>query len=192
MDRDMRSIKEKGFLRFLEEIEASDLSDTFWAVTLPQNLETSSVNSPAFNTFIAAQINLNCNSMLMNGIKISDLVTICGDVHHIFSRDHLKKNGVDSKVRYNQVANYVYLDTQINKAISNDPPCVYFAKVKEQCRTGNIQLGNITDEEMLAKNFEENCIPQDIVDMDIRYYDIFLAERRKLMANMIKRYYKGL
>lgn len=192
MDRDMRSIKEKGFLKFFEEVEASALSDTFWEVTLPQNLETSSVNSPAFNTFIAAQINLNCNSLLMNGTKISDLVTISGDVHHIFPRDYLKKNGVDSRTKYNQVANYVYLDTQVNKAIGNNPPCVYFAKVKEQCKTGNIQLGNIADEALLASNLAENCISQNIVDMDVRDYDTFLAERRKLMARMVERYYKGL
>jgi hypothetical protein len=192
MDRDMRSIKEKGFLKFFEEVEASALSDTFWEVTLPQNLETSSVNSPAFNTFIASQINLNCNSMLMNGTKIADLVTISGDVHHIFPRDYLKKNGVDSRVKYNQVANYVYLDTQVNKAISNSPPCVYFAKVKEHCKTGNIQLGNISDEALLASNLAENCIPQNIVNMDVRDYDTFLAERRKLMAKMVERYYKRL
>ena len=59
MDRDMRNIEEKGFLNFKTEVEASALSETFWTVTLPQNLETSSVNSPAFNTFLAAQINLN-------------------------------------------------------------------------------------------------------------------------------------
>lgn len=126
MDRDMRSIAEKGFLNFLAEIEASSLSDSFWAVTLPQNLETSSVNSPAFNTFIAAQINRNCNSLLMNGTKIADLITISGDVHHIFPKAYLKKNGVDNKTRYNQVANYTYLDTQVNKAISENAPSVYF------------------------------------------------------------------
>ena len=64
------AIAEKGFINYLNEVEASALSDNFWQITLPQNLETSSVNSPAFNTFIAAQINLNCNSMLMNGTKV--------------------------------------------------------------------------------------------------------------------------
>lgn len=80
MDRDMRSIQEKGFKNFLSEVEASALSDTFWTVTLPQNLETSSVNSPAFNVFLAAQVHLNCNSLLMNGIKVSDLITVAGDM----------------------------------------------------------------------------------------------------------------
>ena len=192
MDRDMRSIAEKGFLNFLADVEASSLSDTFWTITLPQNLETSSVNSPAFNTFIAAQINLNCNSMLMNGTKISDLITISGDVHHIFPRAYLKSNGVDNKTKYNQVANYIYLDTQVNKAISDDAPCVYFAKAKQQCETKEIVLGNISDAELLVSNLAENCIPSNIDAMDVSSYDAFLLERRKMMAALIERYYKGL
>jgi len=192
MDRDMRSIAEKGFLNFLADVEASSLSDSFWTVTLPQNLETSSINSPAFNTFIAAQINLNCNSMLMNGIKIYDLVTISGDVHHIFPRAYLKNNGVTNKTKYNQVANYIYLDTQVNKAISDDSPTVYFTKAKRQCKTKEIELGNISDESLLLSNLSENCIPNGIDKMDVSSYDNFLSERRKLMAALIERYYKGL
>ncbi len=192
MDRDMRTIGEKGFLTFLAEIEASALSETFWSVTLPQNLETSAVNSPAFNTFLAAQINMNCNSMLMNGTKIADLITISGDVHHIFPRSYLKKNGVDNKTKYNQVANYIYLDTQVNKAISDDAPNVYFKKVLEQCEGREIVFGNITDKELLAINLEENCIPQDIINMTVENYDEFLMERRKMMAALIQKYYKRL
>lgn len=192
MDRDMRTIAEKGFINFLSEVEASALSDTFWNITLPQNLETSSVNSPAFNTFIAAQINLNCNSMLMNGTKIADLVTISGDVHHIFPRAYLKSNGIDNKLKYNQVANYIYLDTQVNKAISDDAPYVYFSKAKKQCETKDIVLGNISDKELLESNLKENCIPANIDTMDALSYDSFLLERRKMMASLIEKYYKGL
>ena len=192
MDRDMRTIAEKGFINFLSEVEASALSDTFWNITLPQNLETSSVNSPAFNTFIAAQINLNCNSMLMNGTKIADLVTISGDVHHIFPRAYLKSNGIDNKLKYNQVANYIYLDTQVNKAISDDAPYVYFSKAKNQCETKDIVLGNISDKELLESNLKENCIPANIDTMDALSYDSFLLERRKMMASLIEKYYKGL
>lgn len=192
MDRDMRSIAEKGFLNFFADIEASALSESFWKITLPQNLETSSVNSPAFNTFIAAQINLNCNSMLMNGTKVSDLVTISGDVHHIFPRAYLKSNGVDNKTKYNQVANYIYLDTQVNKAISDDAPCVYFTKAKQQCESKEIVLGNISDINLLTNNLAENCIPDNIDQMDVSSYDTFLLERRKMMAALIERFYKGL
>lgn len=189
MDRDMRSIGEKGFLKFLSEIEASALSETFWTVTLPQNLETSSVNSPAFNTFLAAQINQNCNSMLMNGTKIADLITISGDVHHIFPKNYLQKNGIKSKTKYNQVANYIYLDTQVNKAISDEAPAVYFAKVKEQCQTKNVVFGNIMSDTLLKTNLAENCIPNNVDQMTFENYDEFLQKRRILMADMIHKYY---
>lgn len=190
MDRDMRSIAEKGFLNFLDEVEASSLSESFWTVTLPQNLETSSVNSPAFNTFIAAQINLNCNSMLMNGTKVADLITISGDVHHIFPKAYLKSNNITNKTKYNQVANYIYLDTQVNKAIKDDAPSIYFSKAKQQCSDKKVALGNISDEELLNANFAENCIPENITSMDAACYEDFLRERRKLMAALIEKYYK--
>ena len=192
MDRDMRTIAEKGFINFLAEVEASALSDTFWAITLPQNLESSSINTPAFNTFIAAQINLNCNSLLMNGTKVSDLITIAGDVHHIFPRAYLKANGIDNKTKYNQVANYIYLDPQVNKAISDNAPCVYFTQANKQCETKEITLGNISDGTLLASNLRENCIPANIMEMDVSSYDAFLIERRKMMAQLIEKYYKGL
>ena len=192
MDRDMRSIQEKGFINFISEVESSALSDTFWTVTLPQNLETSSINSPAFNVFLAAQIHLGCDSLLMHGLKISDLITISGDIHHIFPRAYLKKNGVDSKTKYNQVANYIYLDTQVNKAISDAAPCDYFSRVVVQCETKNVALGNISDLSQLNTNLGENCIPLAIKDMEATHYEEFLAERRKLMASMMKRYYLSL
>ena len=192
MDKDMRAIAEKGFIDYFNEVEASELSDNFWNITLPQNLETSSVNSPSFNAFLAAQINLNCNSMLMNGTKISDLISISGDVHHIFPRAYLQSSGITSKTKYNQVANYVYLDTQVNKAISDDAPCIYFGSVKSQCDSKDIKLGNISDENLLRTNLKENCIPEEVFEMTAADYDDFLQKRRKLMAKMIEEYYKGL
>ncbi len=192
MSRDIRNIVEKGFIQFAREIEASVLSDTFWKITLPQNLETISVNSPAFNTFLAAQDYLKSSSMLMKGTMISDLITISGDVHHIFPKAYLKRNGVDTKGRYNQVANYTYLDTQVNKAISDDAPCKYFGTILNQCKTKVPQIGNISDEDELYKNLAENAIPNEVVNMSITDYDAFLVRRRQMMAEMIERYYKSL
>ena len=36
-----------------------------------------------------------------------------GDIHHIFPRQYLKENGF-SQSQYNQVANYVYVQQEIN------------------------------------------------------------------------------
>ncbi len=128
----------------------------------------------------------------MNGTKIADLVKISGDVHHIFPKAHLINNGINNKTKYNQVANYIYLDTQVNKAISDDAPMIYFTKAKQQCESKQIELGNISDAALLAENLAENCIPDNIYTMDVSSYDQFLIERRKLMAALIEKYYKGL
>lgn len=192
MDRDMRNIAEKGFLNFMQELEASELSDTFWDITLPQNLETSSTNSPSFNVFLAAQNFLNYNSFLMKGIKTSDLITVSGDIHHIFPKAYLKKHGINNKTKYNQIANYIYLDPQVNKAIGEDAPSIYLDKILKQCETKNITLGNISDLDEFKQNLQENCIPEEIINMDINDYDDFLFKRRKLMAKLIEKYYKAL
>ena len=192
MSRDIRNIEEKGFLTFFNDIERSVLPDTFWEVTLPQNLETSSVNSPAFNTFLAAQINMNKNSLFMHGTMISDLLEISGDVHHIFPKAYLKANGVTVKSRYNQVANFTYLDTQVNKAISDDAPAVYFKTVMEQFGTGNAEIGNIMDKASLDVNLAENALPPETINMTVDDYESFLSQRRHLMARMIETYYKSL
>lgn len=192
MARDIRLINEKGFIHFFNEVEASVLSENFWNVTLVQNLETTSSTSPAFNTFLAAQINLNCNSLFMHGTMICDLINISGDVHHIFPRAYLKKSGVDAKSRYNQVANFTYLDTQVNKAVGDDAPNVYFGKVVEQCDNQTIAFGNISTREALTNNLNENAIPEGVIGMTYEDYDKFLSERRVLMAKLIERYYKQL
>ena len=85
---------------------------------------------------------------------------------------------VTSKIKYNQVANYIYLDTQVNKAISDDALATYFAKVKEQCETKDIVFGNIAEKEILTENLKENCIPNNILEMTVKNYDDFLRERR--------------
>ena len=192
MSRDIRNISEKGFVAFFEEIEASVLSENFWKITLPQMLETTSTNSPSFNTFLAAQIKMNYNSLFMHGTMISDLLDISGDVHHIFPKAYLKNNGVNIKNKYNQVANFTLLDTQVNKAISDDAPKVYFGRVLKQCETGVLGIGNINSKEALKENLVENALPEAIVTMTVQDYDKFLIERRKLMAATIEKYYKNL
>jgi hypothetical protein len=192
MDADIRRIKERGFLTYFEEVEAADLSDTFWNVGLVQNLETSAINSPYFNIYLAAQIYSGDSALFTNGSKIGDLITVIGDVHHIFPKKYLIRNGWTEKSKYNQIANYTYLDTQVNKAISDDAPYIYFSKAFEQCETKLIVYGNITNRETLLENLTENSIPSTIIDMEHTDYDHFLNERRKLMANKIRNYYYNL
>ncbi|MBM3455039.1 MAG: DUF262 domain-containing protein [Bacteroidetes bacterium] len=192
MDLDIRRISEKGFIEYFKEMEEANLSETFWKVGLVQDLETSAINSPFFNVFLASQVHSNDNSLFMNGTKVRDLITTLGDIHHIFPKSYLQKHGITEKSKYNQIANYTYLDTQTNISIGEKAPNEYFNVVFEQCNSGNLKYGNITELEVLRKNLELNCIPNDIVKMDASNYEEFLLERRKLMANKIKKYYNSL
>ena len=192
MDRDLRSIDAKGFLTFFRENEESMLSDTFWTVRLVQNMETSSVNSPYFNTYLAAQIFLGDHSLLSNTSKVEHLITIAGDVHHIFPKEYLKKIGYDDKAIYNQVANYTYLDTVVNIAIGKKAPEDYFSQALAQCGTEKMEIGTITNENIFWKNLDENSIPREIVKMTAKNYADFLKLRRTLMAKKIRQYYDSL
>lgn len=192
MDFDIKRIREKGFLAFFQEVEEANLSDTFWTIRLVQQLETQVVNSPFFNVFLAAQIHESADALFSNGTKIGDLISLMGDVHHIFPKQYLRKNGYNEKKQYNQIANFTYLDTQVNKEISNDAPNLYFKKAIEQCEIGKVLYGNIADVKVLKDNMKGNCIPSNIMDMDYSDYPEFLATRRKMMAAKIKSYYYSL
>ena len=120
------------------------------------------------------------------------LITLIGDVHHIFPKQYLRNNGYNEKIQYNQIANFTYLDTQVNKDISDAAPNVYFTNAIKQCEEGNARYGNIADVNDLKTNMAENCIPEQIVDMDYSDYPDFLIARRKLMAAKIKDYYYSL
>ena len=104
----------------------------------------------------------------------------------------MRANGVNTKIKYNQVANYIYLDTQVNKAIRDDAPNIYFGKVLDQCNTKNVVIGNITDCDRLKQNLEQNAVPETVVNMTVKDYDKFLEQRRYLMAKLIEKYYKKL
>jgi hypothetical protein len=190
-DYDIRQIAQRSFDDYLKEKEAGDLSDAFWNVSLVQKLSTSNSNSPSFSVFLASQIKNNDKGFLSNDITVGDLIKHRGDIHHLFPKDYLKKNGL-TRSRYNQVANYVYMQQEINIKVGNKAPKEYLGAIIQQCETGELKYGRISDLDELMKNLEMHCIPQNIFDMVIDDYDSFLEERRKLMAIKIRDYYFGL
>lgn len=192
MDADIRRIRDKGFVAVLEETEAAELSDAFWSTGLVQKLETSAANSPYLNVFLAAQICKGDVALFTNYYRIGELIKMQGEVHHIFPKEYLKQHGITEKSKYNQIANYTYLDSQVNKSISNDAPCVYFSAAYAAASQGKAAYGNISDSESLRMNLSLNCIPENITEMDYSHYDEFLVARRKLMAEKIRAYYYSL
>ena len=191
MDKDIRNINEKGVLKYLEEIELSNLSDNFWKVSLVQKLESSLSTAPALSVFRAAQARGTDKVLFSKGLYVKDMIGN-SDVHHIFPKGYLrKKGGIDDKSIYNQVANYTYLDTPVNIAIGDKAPKDYFNDVLNSIEKNTIVFGNQWTKEEFYKNLEENCIPKEIVDWDYtKYQTDFLPMRRFLIAEKLEKYYK--
>jgi hypothetical protein len=190
-DYDIRRIASEDFGTYLRDVEAAELSEAFWEVGLVQNLTTSVVSSPYLHVFWAAQVKANDRGFLSQDILVRDLITLKGDIHHIFPRDYLKRHGL-SRGRYNQIANYVYTQSEINIRIGKVSPAEYMQAVVAQCHGGPVQYGGITDPVALRDNLAANCIPETVATMTVKEYDDFLEARRRLMARKIRAYYDSL
>jgi hypothetical protein len=190
-DYDIRQIKEQGFEIYSNAVIAGGLSDAFWYAQLPQELNTSSSSSPYFRVFKAAQVKMKDKGFLSRDITVLDLILNKCDEHHIFPRNYLKKSGL-TQSRYNQIANYVLTQSEINIAIGDREPREYFSDIFAQCNKGQLKYGGITDIEELKSNLSAHCIPESVVDMTVESYDTFLAERRRLLAEKMKAYFQML
>lgn len=193
MDQDIRNINEKGVVKYLEEIEAAELSDAFWEFGLPQKLDTPNSAAPALSAYFAAQIVLGDKGLFSATSTVRDLYG-ASDVHHIFPKAYLQRTEIlDNRTIYNQVANYVYLDTPINITIGDKSPNVYFKDAFESARETGTVFGYSMTENELKDNLIMNCIPIEIENWDYNDYQAkFLVQRRKMMAKKIQDYYNKL
>ena len=190
-DQDIRQIHELGVEKYADIQIRGQLSDAFWKSVLPQALNTSVASSPYFRLFEAAQVKMIDTGFLSRDIIVRDLIEVQSDVHHIFPRNYLKKNGM-SREQYNQIANYAVAQSEINIAIGSKEPKIYFSQLLDQCQGGPKLYGNITDLDSLKDNFRANCIPNGMEEMTSDDYSSFLSERRVLMAQKIRKYFEDL
>jgi len=72
---------------------------------------------------------------LSKDITVKNLIELMGDVHHIFPKEYLKKLG-HKRSSYNQIANYVYMQSEINIKIGYKSPRVYLNEILEQVNGG--------------------------------------------------------
>ncbi len=154
-------------------------------------MDTSVASSPYFNVFLASQVKANDKGFLSKNVLVSDLISIKGDVHHLFPKDYLKKNDLD-RGKYNQIANYVFMQSEINIRVGNKPPKDYFALINEQIANNSNLLSGISTNQELLENLAANCVPKEIIEMSVEDYPEFLILRRKLMARKIRDYYFSL
>lgn len=191
-DFDIKQISKKPISKILGEREDAELSEAYWDASLPQSLDTSVASSPYFNVYLASQVKFGDKGFLSKDMSISDLISLRGDIHHLFPKDYLKNNGFNNSSIYNQVANYVLMQSEINIKISNKPPKDYIGLITQQIEDNDNKVSGISSKEDLLSNLSQNCIPPEIIGMTAEDYMDFLVNRRKLMAQKIKDYYFSL
>lgn len=190
-DLDIRQLTAQGVTTYVEKVLQSELPDSFWTGMLPQLMSTSSIKSPYFLCYQAAQVKLADKGFLSRDITAADLLLNRADVHHVYPQKYLKDLNHNPS-SYNQIANYVIAQSEINIAIGAKAPEVYFGELAQQVSGGASKYGGITEREMLEANLAINCIPVGMLSGVVPTFEVFLAERRNLMALKLKTWFEGL
>jgi hypothetical protein len=181
----LRHVSDGGqFAQVLNDIMKTELTQDFWNVTLPARLETSSARNPELFAYTAAQVLLGA-PVLFSHKKIGDLLDPslkakkkALERHHLFPRAWLEKQGIIDLRLINQQANLALLEWPDNLDVSDKAPSEYVPEVQK--RFGNPEWRMI---------HEMHALPEEWEKMP---YEVFLEQRRKRMAAIIRRGYESL
>jgi len=188
MDGDLNRLKGAkdgdSFVGILEEIMATELTNDFWTVTLPSNLDSSSARNPELFAYISAQNRLAA-PVLFSHKKVQDLLDPAIKTkrralerHHLFPRAWLETQGVKDLKRINQLANFALLEWPENTKIGDTPPAEYVPQIQHRFSV---------DE--WSRMYEHHALPEN---WHLIPYETFLQKRQKLMAGIIRRGFETL
>ena len=174
----LRTVKTgKEFIAALDSVCEVTLTNDFWAVTLPNDLATSSPRSPSLFAYLASLVLLDSRA-LFSKLKIADLLDPATQAnrsaverHHLCPKSYLAKQGISATRDTNQIANYAWLEWGDNSDISDSPPKDYFPVMK--ARFSQHEMDQMNRWHALPANWEQ------------MEYNDFLLHRRELMARVI-------
>jgi hypothetical protein len=181
----LRNVKTQDeFARTLNKIINDELTNDFWNISLVNQLETSSGQSPAFYAYYAS-LNLLGARVLFSKIKVSELLDPMLkqqrapiEKHHLFPKKYLKSIGIQDTKEINQVANYASVEWGDNTRISDVAPSEYFPEYAKRF-----------NDDDLKQMMEWHALPEGWPTMN---YQEFLVERRKRMAQVIRNGFESL
>jgi hypothetical protein len=147
-------------------------------------METSSPNSPYNNCYTAALHLLDARA-LFSDIRIWDALDPTTKAkkskverHHLFPKNYLKSFGLTGNRITNQIANYSLVEWKDNINISDAPPSEYLPGYIDSM-----------SKEAIEKMYYWHALP---LNWETMTYKVFLDERRKLMAGIVKDGFKQL
>ena len=123
----------------------SDLTNDFWEISLPANLESSSARNPELFAYVASQNTLGA-PVLFSHKSVRDLIDPALKTkkkalerHHLFPRAYLERNDITERRVINQMANYALLEWPDNLSISDDAPGDYMQAIRERFSTDDLK-----------------------------------------------------
>ena len=165
------------FAKSLSQICDITLTHDFWAVSLPNDLATSSPRSPSLFAYHAALVLLDARA-LFSKIKVADFLDpsmhanrSAIERHHLFPKGFLSKQGINAVRETNQIANYALVEWGDNADISDQAPTEYLPAMKARF-----------SQTELERMFRLHALPPNWEHLDYRE---FLEKRRELMAQVI-------
>lgn len=168
------------FVSTLDGIIRDALTEDYWAISLPNSLETSSARSPYLFAYYAA-LNLLDARVLFSEMRVAELLDpaiipkkSAVERHHLFPKGYLKTIGITDIRDTNQVANYALVQWDDNIHISSSAPSDYYPKY-EQRWAGDAAAWGVT--------LKHHALPDGWHRMEYRR---FLEERRRLLAQVIR------
>lgn len=180
--RDIHSSNE--FVAYLNKIIDETLTDDYWEITLPNELNTSSARTPVLFAYYAS-LNLLNAQVLFSEIRIPELLdpTIKSkkapiERHHLFPKGYLKKMGINERRITNTLANYALVEWSDNIEISDNAPFEYVPKYEKRFST-----------KVLNQMYYWHALPKNWYNLD---YGEFVQDRQKRIAKVIRKGFEKL
>lgn len=182
MEQDLALLREAqtadDFVRVLNEQIEAVLTRDYWEITLPNELETAAARNIGQFAFYAALCLLDA-PVLYSTMKVASLLDPSTrarksalERHHLFPKRYLQRIGIRERRLINQVANYTLVEWSDNIKVSSRPPSEYVPELEE--RFG---------EQQIREMYRLHALPDRWYEME---YPVFLKERRKRMAQVIR------
>ena len=184
-ENQLNAIKElstvEEYRRFILSRVDERMTNDYFDITLTgtDGLAVSGRGNNAWNAYVASLNILDARVLFSKSNLLASKLFSPGtdgkrkslEKHHLFPKAYLKSLGyTDGKV--NQMANYALIDWKDNLEILDDAPASYYPIICEG-----------RSEQSIRQMEEDNALPHGWEKMD---YEVFLVERRKLMAAKIR------
>lgn len=174
---DLPSADAAAFTAELDRIVASNFTNDYWEISLPNRLDTSASRSPVLFAYLASLHLLDAEA-LFSDVRVRDLldpaITAPRSVerHHLFPKKYLASLGVTNTRQINAIANMAHLDWSENAKISASPPIEYWPVMTESIPP-----------ERLKRQRHLHALPVGWEQLD---YPTFLERRRSLIAQIVR------